>query len=71
MADIIGWIGMIFYTLGIIFIAQKKYLGWWLALVGNIIYLGVGFMINMTSIIGINIIATGCSIYGLYKWRKQ
>jgi len=71
MIDFIGWVGMAFYTIGIILIARKVWLGWWLALVGNLIYIYIGFAIPMSSIICINVIATGCSIYGIWKWRKS
>lgn len=69
--DMIGWIGTIFYIIGILLIARKNIKGWYFALVGNLIYIGIGILIPMTSIIAINIIATGTSIYGIIKWKED
>lgn len=71
MIDTIGWIGTAIMAFASIDIAHMRLRGWWLMLVGNIIWCVVGYLSGLTSIIGVSILMGGLDIYGLKKWKRQ
>ena len=67
-ADILGHIGYFFLAAGMFFLARKSLWGWVLRLIGELIWLRIGFMIEMSSVVFWGVIFAGMEIYGFKKW---
>lgn len=71
IADILGWVGNIFFIIGSVLLAKKKPVPCCITnVVGNGIYIIVGFMQNLTSLWAISIFLLLLAIYGIYNWSK-
>lgn len=69
MLDILGWIGNVFFITGGIFIARKSILGFYGNACGNILYAIQGYMLGLSSLMGISICLCCLNVYGLIRWR--
>ncbi len=70
MIDILGWIGNIGFVLGAILIAKKNKFGLLCNVLANILYLIIGILTTLSSLLGISIILIVINIIGYFKWRR-
>ena len=70
MIDYMGWIGTVIMAVGSVYIAHKKVFGLWLMLLGNIVWLGVGYASGLSSLVGVSILMGALDYYGIYRWTK-
>jgi hypothetical protein len=70
MIDYMGWIATVIMAVGSLYIAHKKVLGLWLMLVGNAVWLGVGYASGLSSLVGVSIMMGILDYYGIYRWTK-
>jgi len=68
--DLLGWIGTAIMATGSIFIAHKRVSGLWLMLLGNMVFIAVGYRSGLTSIIGVSILMGALDYYGIKQWSK-
>lgn len=69
-ADMIGWIGNIFYISGAIFIAIKKpVLGQFLNVIGGVAYAAQGFIAGLSSLLVIEIFLVIINLFGVFNWK--
>jgi len=69
MADLIGWIGNVFFIFGVPALAQKKVIGFYLNIVANLCYVLQGYLVGVPSLMVISIFLVILNIYGIVKWR--
>lgn len=71
-ADIIGWVGNIFYVAGAILIAIKRpRLGQFINIIGGLAYAIQGFIAGLSSLLAIEIILVIINSYGVYNWKQR
>lgn len=71
-ADMIGWIGNVFYITGAILIAKKKGIpGQSCNIMGGFLYGTQGFMVGLTSLIAIEIFLVTINAVGVWNWRRK
>ncbi len=69
--DMMGHLGYCFIALGMYFIAQKSAWGFALRFTGEVIWLIVGLLLNMSSIWTWGILFLFIDGYGFFKWRRE
>ena len=69
--DIAGHFGYAFIALGMFLIAQKSAWGFALRFTGEVIWLGVGLALGMSSIWTWGILFLFIDGYGFIKWRRE
>jgi len=52
-------------------IAHKKIVGLWLMLLGNVIFVLVGYLSGLTSLIGVSILMGALDYYGIRCWNED
>ncbi|KKN47015.1 hypothetical protein LCGC14_0667070 [marine sediment metagenome] len=71
IADIIGWVGNIFFIAGAILISRKKISGFYNNAIGNLFYVFFGVMAGTPSIVILSVFLIGTNIYGIKYWKKN
>lgn len=71
MSDILGWIATAIMVWGSLDIAHKNVRGLWLMVVGNLFWMGTGYLSGLYSLIGVSVIMIGLDFYGICKWGKN
>lgn len=69
--DLFGHIGYFFILLGLLFLARQNRLGWFLRLIGEVIWVALGVKMGMTSIWLWGLIFMSIDVYAYFKWREQ
>ena len=70
-ADILGWIGNIFFILGAIYIARRKVCGFYFNASANAFYVIQAILLGISSLATISIILICINIYGTYNWSRR
>ena len=70
MIDLLGHIGYIFIASGMYLLSQKDGLGWVCRFMGEMLWVGIGLYINMTSIWVWGVVFMIIDLYGLMTWRR-
>jgi hypothetical protein len=70
MIDIFGHIGYAFLLFGTLAISRKNKLGWLFRVIGESIWIVLGFFLGLTSIYVWGIIFLCIDAYGFNQWRK-
>lgn len=68
--DVLGHIGYVFITIGILLLTRKNIWGWLFRWMGEFIWLIIGILLDMSSIWSWGLIFLGLDIYGFYSWKK-
>lgn len=71
MSDILGWVGTVIMAVASIKIAHKKIIGLWLMLLGNVVFIVVGILSGLTSLIGVSILMGALDYYGIRCWNED
>jgi hypothetical protein len=72
LADVLGWVGNVFFVIGAIFLARKRPLPCCITnIIANSIYIAVGIMSNISSLWAISIFLLILAIVGTYTWSKH
>ena len=69
ITDILGWIGNIFFILGLIFISQKNMMGFVCCIIANALYVGQSMILDNISLFWLSILLIILNIYSIYNWR--
>lgn len=69
MTDIIGHVGYFILIVGLILIGNRKTIGWPIKMVGEIIWVFLGFWMGMTSIWMWGLVFTVVSFFTWRKWK--
>ncbi|MEK0325350.1 MAG: nicotinamide mononucleotide transporter [Nitrosopumilus sp.] len=69
--DFIGWIATAIVIFGTCLLSQKKKSGWLIRVVGNVLWVVVGFMTGLTSIIACEGTFILVDMIGYFKWKKD
>ena len=70
MIDIIGHIGYLLIALGIWRLSKLDNRGWLLRFAGELVWVVIGVILNMTSITAWGLIFMAIDGWSYYKWRK-
>ena len=71
IADLVGWIGNIFFIIGVTDIANQKIKGFYMNSVGNLAYIIQGIMTSTYSLLMLSIWLLGINVYGVYNWSRK
>ncbi len=71
MIILIEWLATILSVIGVIFIARKNIIGFYIWIVSNFLWIYFGIVKESYGIITLFTIYLGTSIYGIYKWKKK
>lgn len=71
MTDMLGWMGTAIMAVASIKIAHKKIIGLWLMLLGNVVFILVGWLSGLTSLIGVSILMGALDYYGIRCWNED
>lgn len=69
-ADMIGWIGNIFFVYGVYVLGKKKISGFYANAIGNLAYVIVGIMKSTSSLACLSVLLIILNIMGILEWRK-
>ncbi len=69
--DTLGWIATAIVIFGTCLLTDQKKAGWMVRVVGNTLWVIVGFMLGMTSIIACEGTFILVDTIGYFKWRKD
>lgn len=69
--NIIGWIGNVFFVIGVCLLAKRKIKGFYFNCFGNIAYIIQGILIQMNSILVISIFLISTNVYAILKWKTD
>lgn len=69
--DLLGWVATAIVIFGTCLLYNKKKSGWLIRVVGNTLWVIVGFMLGMTSIIACEGTFILVDTIGYLKWRKD
>lgn len=67
----IDYIGMFFIAFGVYYTGRKKWFGWLLNIIGQIIYIIVAIKSNLYGLLTLNIILTILALLNLYNWINE
>lgn len=70
MIDLIGWIGSAFLFSGLYLVGNKNIKGFHLCLIANAFYLIQSIMLNMSSLIVLDIVTSILYIRSIIEWKK-
>ena len=68
--DVYGHIGYLYIALGMWLLSKKDIVGWIYRFLGELIWIIIGFHIQMTSIWLWGIVFMVIDLTGFFKWRK-
>lgn len=68
IADLLGWIGNIFFIVGVLLITRKNVKGFYFSFIGNTLYLAQGLILGITSVICLSLGLMFVNIYGIWNW---
>lgn len=71
LADILGWVGTATMVLGSIRIAHKKVSGLVYMFLGNVLFVVVGFLTGLWSLVAVSVLMATLDLYAVYHWRKK
>lgn len=71
LANLIGWVGNLFFFMGSMLLSHKKRTGWVCEFLGNFCYVLQGVMLKTNSLWAISIFLCLVNCYGIYQWRKK
>ena len=69
--DFFGHFGYFFLLMGLLFIGAKERVGWFFRLFGEMIWIGIGLAMGMTSIWMWGLIFMAVDVYNFEKWRNE
>ena len=69
--DLIGHFGYILLALGTFLLGKNRKTGWLFRIIGEILWIGIGLHINMTSIVLWGFIFIYLDIKGYITWQKR
>jgi len=69
VTDLLGHIGYVVLLVGLVLIGQRKTIGWPIKMVGELIWVGIGFVMGMTSIWLWGLSFTALSLVTWRKWK--
>lgn len=70
-ADVIGWIGNIFFIYGVYALGIKRVHGFHCNTIGNIMYAIQGIMMQLPSLVALSLILIGLNVKGIIEWTKK
>lgn len=70
VVDVLGHIGYLFLALGMLLLARRNVLGWACRAVGELIWLFIGFEMQMSSMWVWGVIFIAIEIHGFISWKK-
>lgn len=71
LSNLIGWIGNFFFIHGVYELGNKKVIGFYTNIIGNILYVIFGILVGKSSIIVLSMFLIWLNIRGVLKWRKN
>ena len=71
IADLIGWIGNLFFIYGVWAIGEKRVNGFYFNFVGNFAYVVQGYMKGTSSLLVLSFLLMFLNVQGILKWRKD
>ena len=71
MVDVLGHIGYASIALGMYLVTLKNSWGFAFRFVGEVIWLVIGLLLGMSSLLIWGVIFMGIDIYGFVKWRNE
>lgn len=71
MIDLLGYVAYTFIFFGSYLIAKKKSVGWLYRILGNVMWVGLGLALGLTSIVVAEVIFIALDSYGFKQWRKD
>ena len=69
--DMLGHIGYLSIAVGMYIITLKNLWGFAFRFIGEVVWLVIGLMLGMSSLLVWGVIFMGIDIYGFMKWRKE
>lgn len=66
--EILGWLGNICFVIGAYLVAIRDIHCFYLHIMGNICYIGLGIRHRLWSLVTISMFLLMCAIYGLINW---
>lgn len=66
----LGWISNFTFVVGALYIIRKSIWGFVFQILGCILYLVIGLLVDLSSIIWMEVGFIFLSLYGIYEWRK-
>jgi hypothetical protein len=69
VVDVLGHIGYLFLALGMLLLARRNVLGWACRAVGELIWLFIGFEMQMSSMWVWGVIFIAIEIHGFRSWK--
>lgn len=70
-SDLIGWFGNVFFVHGVYEIGNKKKIGFYTNIVGNIAYVIQGLIVGTPSLVILSFCLIGLNIRGIKKWKRK
>lgn len=70
MIDLIGWTGSSFLFTGLYLVGNKNIKGFYLCLLANALYLWQSILLNMSSLIVLDIVTSILYIRSIIQWKK-
>jgi nicotinamide riboside transporter PnuC len=71
LTNIVGHIGYCLWVTGTLLLARKAITGWLLRIVGDVIWIIIGFILGMSSIWFWCLVFLGLDTYGYFSWRRK
>ena len=69
--DVLGHIGYFSIAVGMYLVTLKNLWGFAFRFVGEVIWLVIGLLLGMSSLLIWGVIFMGIDIYGFVKWRRE
>ena len=67
----LGWIGNVFFILGVYMLGDKNIKGFYLNTIANMLYVYQSILMNNQALLWLSIGLAILNIKGIYQWRKK
>lgn len=71
MADLIGWIGNIFFIVGAVLLAKRNVYGFICNAMGNILYVFQGMLVETLSLCLLSVALILINMVGAWNWKGE